>query len=591
MSFTLAAAAGAQPLVDHGPRSYARRGTVAAATAWAGVCALIVVAPFEALQPLIRLPGQSLSTVETALIAALGAWGISFAASRQVPQWRTPLTLPWAALIAAMAVAALAAPEHRANAVNMVGRLTLAFAVYVMTVNGVTSGARLRGTFVAAAIAGAIVWPLIVLEYAGVRSVTEALSAFRLHAANVGAQVRAAGPFQYPTIASMYLEILFALASGLLLAWIDGRKVGRALAVGVVLVAIGHAILLTFTRAGLITFVSTFAIVGAVRFRRRHGFDAGVGALAAVGALVAIQVADARSFETLGLRLTTEGQNSWYRASFDVPLDVAIPAGGVVSIPIKVTNTGRGAWDSSSAPPFRLSYHWLLEDNRVISWQGLRTDFPAPVRPGETVSLDARVDAPMKPGTYRLMWDIERENWLWFSTEPGAVLFVSRATVTGPDVGPLGWQMSLPSATPRPGRLALWRAAVRIFVEHPLTGVGPDNYRLMYGPYAGLANFDQRVHTNNMYLEMLVGGGLLGGLAFAWLCWAAFKETWTAVRSTVNTEMFMAAAGVAAAVVAIAIHGLMDSFVSFTATYILIAITLGLASACAANSRSHARRV
>jgi hypothetical protein len=42
----------------------------------------------------------------------------------------------------------------------------------------------------------------------------------------------------------------------------------------------------------------------------------------------------------------------------------------------------------------------------------------------------------------------------------------------------------------------------------------------------------------------------------------------------------MLGAGIAAAGVAIGVHGLVDSFLAFTATYILIAITLGLCVTC-----------
>jgi hypothetical protein len=55
--------------------------------------------------------------------------------------------------------------------------------------------------------------------------------------------------------------------------------------------------------------------------------------------------------------------------------------------------------------------------------------------------------------------------------------------------------------------------------------------------------------------------------------------------------METAVAGVAAASVAIAFHGLVDSFLSFTATYILIAVTLGMASASHAINQAHAHRI
>jgi hypothetical protein len=564
----------------------------AATVAWIGVCTLIVVAPFEALQPLVRLPGQSVSTVETALLAALAAWVGSLAWWRVRPVWRTALTAPWIVFIATMVIASVAAPAHRGNALGMSGRLALAFAVYLLTVNAIDSPARVRGTFIAAAGAAAILWPLIAFEYAGAAPVRDVLGVFRPFTANVGGQVRAAGPFLYPTIASMYLEIVFALLLGLCLTWTYELKFGRALAICVMLVATGQAIGLTFTRAGLITLGAASVIVGAASWRLR--LRSGPAAVAAVLALIAIQIPTSRSFESLGLRFTSEGQNSWHRASFDVPVDVAIPAGGITTVPVKVTNTGRSTWDSTTPDgPFRLSYHWLTGDDRVASWQGLRTDFPFPIPPGASVTLDVRVEAPMKAGEYRLMWDIERENWLWFSTEPDAVLFVSRAMVSGPDVGPLGLvsQVPLPTSVARPGRLTLWRAALRMLARYPLTGVGPDNYRLMYGTYAGLGAFDTRVHTNNMYVEMLVGGGALGGLAFAWLCWRACGQFVAAARPAGDTSMALMGIGVLAAGAAIAIHGFVDSFLSFTATYILIAVTLGLASACAATSHSHAHRV
>jgi hypothetical protein len=50
-------------------------------------------------------------------------------------------------------------------------------------------------------------------------------------------------------------------------------------------------------------------------------------------------------------------------------------------------------------------------------------------------------------------------------------------------------------------------------------------------------------------------------------------------------------AGVAAAAVAIAAHGIVDAFLGFTATYILIAITMGLTVASSSMGEAHAHRV
>ena len=564
---------------------------VVSTVAWAGLCALIVAAPFEALEPVVTIPGQSLSSLEVVMVAILGGWAMGLASSRTLPIWRTPLTLPWLGFVLTMLAAALLAQSHRGNALNMVGRLALGFAIYTLTVNAVNSTRRLMGACVAVGVSAAVVWPLLLLEHAEVGWVGGLLSAFRSHSANVGAALRASGPFLYPTIASMYLEIAFALTLGTFLTLADRRHYGRAIWSALLLFVIGQSITLTSSRAGLALMVASIAVVSALRVKR-VGFDLCGKTLLALLALIAFQVPTIHSFENLALRLTTESQDAWYRASFEAPREISIATGETILVPIRVTNTGRTVWNSAVTPPFRLSYHLLLEDDRVSSWQGLRTDFPDPVQPGDSISLNAAVEAPMKPGRYRVMWDIERENWLWFSTEPGAALFVTDAVVTGPEIGPTGqpYEAKLPTAPRRQGRLLLWRAALGMFAANPVSGVGPDNFRLEYGAYAGLADFDTRVHSNNMYLEVLAGGGLIAIAMFAWLCVAASSLVIRAVKIADGRTASLAS-GIATAVAAIALHGAVDSFLSFTPTYVLIAVTLGLASSSLSLNRTHAHRI
>jgi hypothetical protein len=352
-----------------------------------------------------------------------------------------------------------------------------------------------------------------------------------------------------------------------------------------VLIAVGEAIVLTFTRSGLITVASSVAIIGILR-HRSHGFDVGVKALAAVALVIAAQFLALRPFEVLRLRLTTEGA-SGYAATFDAPRELAMSTGSTVNVPLTVTNTGRTTWAPGASPPFRLSYHWLLaDDDRVVApWEGgMRTLFPRPVLPGQSVSLVAQVKAPSQPGVYHLLWDIEEERRRWFSSEPGATLFMSRTSVSGPaTAAPPEQFASAPGQNEASGRLLLWRAAARMLADHPLRGVGPDNFRLLYGPYINLSHADPRRHSNNMYFEILVGGGALAGAALAWLLGRAarsFVALGHQAATPIATPIATLSAGVLAAGVAIALHGLVDSFLSFTATYVLIAITLGLVSAC-----------
>ena len=569
------------------------RRTAVATVACVGVCALVLVAPFEALAPLVTLPGQSLSTVEAALVAVLGAWAASLLAARTFPAWRAPLTLPWLVVIASMLAAAMAAPGFQANALHMVGRIALAFAVYLLVVNGVLTVSRLRAVLAAGTIAGAAVAILAVLEYIGIHWTLRFLSAFRGSVALAGAQVRASGSLQYPTIASMFLEVVYAFALGLMLMAIDARQRTAAVLSGVMAVLIAQGIVVTFTRSGLITMASTLAVVGGWRYRRA-GFERGAVALGILAALFGLQLLSSRSAESLHLRLTTETLETWFRAEINAPRELTLATGSRTTVPVQLRNSGGATWDSSVPQPFLMSYHWLLADQRtVVIWEGLRTPFPARVLPGSSISVNALVEAPPEAGDYRLIWDVEQRDRLWFSTEPDAVLHATRVQVTGPRAGPplKPLRMTLPANTVRPGRFVLWKAAADLLTAHPLLGVGPDNYRLLYGEQAGLATFDRRMHANNMYLEMLVGGGIVGGAAFAWLCWAAARQALATVRRAAGEVPHAAIASLAAATLAIGLHGFVDSFLSFTATYILFAVTLGLTSASLALIRTHAHRI
>ena len=558
-----------------------------ATAAFLGVALLALVAPFEMTQPLLRLPSQSISNLEAAVLCAFALWGGAIVWSRSWPLWRTPLTAPWLAWLGALVIASAVAPAFRTNAVHMTGRLSAAFGIYLLTVSGVTTRARLRLALALMVAAGVGVSVLAILEYAQVRPVLNGLKVFRPGVTVVGSQLRAGGSLQYPTIASMYLEIVFAFGVGLLLTAMDDARRRLAAVWFVALLAIAQAITLTFTRAGVISIGAVLLLAGIVRLRRR-GPDAGVTLVAALSVLIALMVGASRSAESMWLRFTSEGQESWYRARVEAPPELTFASGATSFVPIRITNTGRLPWDSQGDPPFLLSYHWLqAEGDRFVAFDGARTPFAAPVDPGAAADMRAEVRAPRQPGRYRLEWDVVVEHRLWFSTEPGAPRMMSRVTVAGAPVDLPVHTTPPPRPTVRPGRLELWAAALRMIGAHPLLGVGPDNFRLSYGDYAGLTGADPRTHSNDMYLEVLTGGGLVAGATFAWLLWRASGCLLAGVRRAAESQGALAV-GIAAAGLAIGLHAVVDSFLSFGPTYVLFALTLGCAVACARGLETHA---
>jgi O-antigen ligase len=562
-----------------------------AGAAFGGVAALALVAPFERTRPLLHVPGQSLSSLEAALLAVFAVWGLAVVVSRRLPQWRTAITVPWLVLLAAMAIASMMAPAARVNALHMTGRMAAAFAVFLLTLNGVTTRRRTVAAIALTVTASIVVSVLMVLEYLRVPGVVEGLKAFRPFLTQVGTQLRAGGPLQYPTIASMYLEVTFACGVGLMAAAVDNVRRRAAAVLFAALLFVAYAVTLTFTRAGLISLAVVLALVGGARYRE-HGVEAGGKLIAVLAVAIVVVFFSSRSMESVWLRFTTEGQESWYRFAITAPGDLRIATGAIEQIPLTLTNAGRVPWDSDADTPFLLSYHWMKADAGYAVFEGVRTPFERPVAPGETIAMRATVRAPQQPGDYRLVWDVVLEHRLWFSMEPGADDAITRVRVQGPPRAGAVRPQPLRSPRLRPGRFVLWAAAARMIAAHPIFGIGPDNFRLSYATYAKLPANDPRIHSNNMYIEMLAGTGLVGGVAFLWFVGRAARMLAAGLRRP-SGGLDPLGLGIAAAGVAIGLHALVDSFLSFAPTYVTVAMTLGLAAACArgTESEAHAHRV
>lgn len=549
------------------------------AVGYAALVVVVLMAPFEPIAPLVRLPFQSISFLETVVGVALGAWSLSLAIARRQPRLATPVTMPVALLLGLLAASAAAAPAHRANAAHMVGRLCVAAALGLMTADAVRTPERARRVLAVACVSGVLAALLVLLDYSRWPGAQSWLAPFRTQTATVGAQVRASGSFQYPTIASMFLEVTFAAGAALLPPVVRSASPRTAAALATALVVIAAAITLTYTRAGLVTMLLALSVIGLWRVWR-VGLDRGVIALVALAGAVLVMLPLSRSAEAVRLRLSTEQQTGWYRADVDAPAWMTMATGARVPVQVTVTNTGRVTWNSRAPQPFGFSYHWLLADrDQIVSWEGIRTPFPQLVGPGERVTLTAILEAPRQPGKYRVVWDLYQEHLLWFSTEPDAALAVTHATVTGSGTGP-AFDVSrlppMPVPATRPGRALLWQAAIAMVRDRPWLGVGLDNFRLLYGPYARLSRGDPRVHTNNMYLEVVVGGGLLAAGALAWLLWRLGGVILAIWRQADASESATPSAGIVAAAAVIGAHGLVDAFLGFTATYATFGIFAGL---------------
>ena len=219
----------------------------------------------------------------------------------------------------------------------------------------------------------------------------------------------------------------------------------------------------------------------------------------------------------MALRLRASNEATWLSAGFvDPPTALTLPAGAVTTVPMTVRNTGLRAWPRLGDTPVHLSYHWLAPDGEeILVWDGARSWLPDTVASGATVTLRAVIDGNVPPGRYRLQWDLVQEQIAWFSTL-GADTATTWVEVEHWDDAPVIAALPPPIILVdrvRPSRRTLWAAAVGMWAERPLFGIGPDQFRHQVGAHLDLATFDDRTHASSLFVETFVGQGLVGLLA------------------------------------------------------------------------------
>ena len=359
-----------------------------------GLLVLIVAAPFETVEPVFTLLGMELTNLEVVLLAALLLWFAFSATHLRRLQLQSPITRPGLLLLVVMLLSTWLVATHPGEAIRFCGRFTAGLLIYYFVLNEVTNQSRLLGVLSVAFSTGAVVAALGMLEYFQVPLISQWLAAFKTGPSYVGRQLRISSTLQYPTIASMYLEITFGLGIGLLLYALARNRVRLAIFIFLCLLLTAEGILLTQTRSGwfalpiqLVTVIALYWI--------RIGVDRGFRVLLVLVVMMAALFGQRLIFDPLfWLRLTTSSAEGWYRAQFDVSTQLKLSPGELQQVPITVTNIGRVTWipGGEGEFPFHLSYHWLHpERKKVLVFEGLRTPFPREVRPGEKVQVQAQV--------------------------------------------------------------------------------------------------------------------------------------------------------------------------------------------------------
>jgi O-antigen ligase/polysaccharide polymerase Wzy-like membrane protein len=562
------------------------------AAVYLAVLATALLLPFAAIPPLIATPWLSLTEDKLLLLLLVVAWlALGRRAAPTHYEWRTLLpTLVFIAI--AVVSAALGPADYAGEALRYITRLAACALVLLIALR--TGDAR--PVLWAVAIGGGLSGLLGIGEALHIGALQPVLALFKVAPTRVGGELRVSASFQYATIASMYFEMVTPLA--IVLA-ATSRRFGLQLLGAAIAVVCTANVVLSLTRAGMLTLFAVYGVLLALAIARQNRRRvllpslSGTAALVAGGALLLVHD------PVFDLRLVSESDADWYGAVYQAPASLTVQPNQPVSVGLDVRNEGRITWTTSETHPFALGYRWLTDDgDSVLDIPPAEVQLSHDVQPGETIHLEAVLRVPDLPaGSYRLDWGMLQRDVLqfyergWSDAETRVVVQGSATSGTLPleitprDDGEAPWVV---------GRLDLWGAAIRLIAAHPLLGLGPDNFRHFYGAELGLEGWDERVQANNLYLEILADLGILGLAAFLWLVAEPLYALWRSLRADsvvrydtseggVSTHEVnlpsggLIRIGVALAIGAFLVHGMLDSFLAFTPTALLFWLLLGVA--------------
>ena len=527
-----------------------------------GLVALATLLPFEPRRPTLPLLGFEVTLLEA--VAAVVLATLLVANRRELPGLIRARPLPLLA-VSAYALAHLAsaafAGDNQVLAFKFAARMAV-MAVFAWLVAASPEEARRRAlqAFVAS---GALVACLAIAEGSGVRALDGVLAHFREMPFNVAGSRRATAGSEYPNQAAACL--MYALV-----AWASLAQRARVWTAAGVSALLGLGLLFTYSRGALVA--TLLGLLAAWLVARASSGGLARGPLLALLALAVTAAAFAASREVFRLRLASEGTEAWYGARYE-PEDARLTLAPREArrLRVRVTNTGKKTWTRQEA--FHLSYHWYHPERRRLQ-DGGRTRLPTDLPPGESVWLEPEVVAPDLPGRYRLVWDMVHEDTTWFSGQG------VRPAIADALVGSLGSAEPLPADRRepppaamgwRPGRAELWRIAIAIWAAHPVLGVGPDNFRWLYGRFAGEPFWDNRVFANSTLLEAAATTGSLGAAALALTLGACLVVSYRRFRA-VPSAARLACFGLSAAIL---VHGLVDYLLAFTGHYLFLGFLIG----------------
>jgi len=135
----------------------------------------------------------------------------------------------------------------------------------------------------------------------------------------------------------------------------------------------------------------------------------------------------------------------------------------------------------------------------------------------------------------------------------GIVLFLGGADplLRGTGIGPGSGDFTS-------GRIDFWRTAIKIFLAHPIIGVGLDAFGIAYSTYDASSGMFRVEQAHNDYLQTLADAGVIGFACISAFIFLLMKKGTDVIRQTSPGFRRGAAVGALAGCTAILVHSFFD---------------------------------
>jgi hypothetical protein len=571
-----------------------------------GACLAIFFTAFELKQPLVSLGPLSLTDSELAAAFFFLTSAIWATADPRRFFGRRVLDLAVVLFLAGNFVSVVGAID-KASAVKFSLRMTFAALVYV----GVSRlPRRSKAHLLVAATAGAaliIVAVVGVLENYGLFvDWTSVLSHWHEGVISFGAfyNIRVSSTLPFPTALAMYIELALplALAAGL---WLLARTAAgprrrlTQLLIGIAIVTVVAAVTFTYTRSGYVavpvSMLTGAAIASMFGYPKRVIF----GLLFVAAVMVSLIGLSTLFSNKMASRLGVAEQTRKFGAEYtilDFPANVELDQ--TYRARLRVKNTSDIDWKAAGNDNTILSYRWFnYPENSQYPGISISSYLPRDVKPGELFEADVEFTSPADPGRYILVLEGLQAGTGWFSSSAHVKPAIkamelsesgSRSLAVTEAETDFVWA-NPPAVTPP--RSQLWKAALKMWQDHPVVGVGADQYRFRYTEYMDDMRPDDRVRTNNVFLEALATTGLVGFTAMLFMLGSAAWYQWGLLRKRgLPRGERLVALALPMALVAYLAHGLLDNFLWQTGITFLFFAELGLTAWLCERNRNDTRQ-